>query len=112
MPTGRHARSPGGTRNTFAPQSTALRADAAEFARKALGEWGFDGLKIDGQHLNAAPECFNPAHEHASPADAPEGVPGFFKAIWDSAQAVKPGAVIESAPAAPATPTSRCPTST
>ena len=75
-----------------------MRADAAAFARKALGEWGFDGLKIDGQHLNAAPECFNPAHAHASPAAAPEGVPGFFKAIWDAAQAVKPGAVIEICP--------------
>ena len=80
------------------PAVDGVRADAAEFARKALGEWGFDGLKIDGQHLNAAPECFNPAHAHASPADAYEGVPGYFKAIWDSAQAVKPGAVIEICP--------------
>ena len=75
-----------------------MRADAAAFVRKALGEWGFDGLKIDGQHLNAAPRCFNPAHAHATPADAPEGVPGFFKAIWEAAQAVKPGAVIEICP--------------
>jgi alpha-galactosidase len=75
-----------------------VRADAAAFARKALGEWGFDGLKIDGQHLNAAPECFNPAHAHAEPAEAPEGVPGFFEAIWKAAQAVKPNAVIEICP--------------
>jgi alpha-galactosidase len=75
-----------------------VRADAAAFVRKALGEWGFDGLKIDGQHLNAAPECFNPAHHHATPAAAPEGVPGFFRAIWQSAQATKPGALIEICP--------------
>ncbi len=80
------------------PAVDGVRADAAAFASKALGEWGFDGLKIDGQHLNAAPECFNPAHAHASPAAAPEGVPGFFQAIWESAQAVKPGAVIEICP--------------
>jgi alpha-galactosidase len=80
------------------PALPAVRADAAEFVRKALGEWGFDGLKIDGQHLNAAPECFNPAHHHASPADAPEGLPGFFEAIWRSAQATRPGAVIEICP--------------
>jgi alpha-galactosidase len=75
-----------------------VRADAADFVRKALGEWGFDGLKIDGQHLNAAPECFNPAHAHATPAAAPEGVPGFFEAIWEAAQATRPGAVIEICP--------------
>lgn len=80
------------------PAVEGVRADAAAFARKALGEWGFDGLKIDGQHLNAAPECFNPAHAHASPADAYEGVPGFFDAIWKAAQAVNPEAVIEICP--------------
>lgn len=80
------------------PAVEGVRADAAAFVQKALGEWGFDGLKIDGQHLNAAPECFNPAHHHATPAAAPEGVPGFFEAIWNSAQATKPGAVIEICP--------------
>jgi alpha-galactosidase len=80
------------------PAVDGVREDAAAFARKALAEWGFDGLKIDGQHLNAAPECFNPAHGHASPADAPEGVPGFFASIWNAAQAAKPGAVIEICP--------------
>lgn len=80
------------------PAVDGVRADAAAFARKALGEWGFDGLKIDGQHLNAAPECFNASHAHATPAAAPEGVPGFFEAIWEASQAVKPGAVIEICP--------------
>lgn len=80
------------------PAVPGVREDAAAFVRKALGEWGFDGLKIDGQHLNAAPECFNPAHHHASPADAPEGVPAFFEAIWNASQATKPGAVIEICP--------------
>jgi alpha-galactosidase len=80
------------------PAVESVRADAAAFARKALVEWGFDGLKIDGQHLNAAPACFNPAHHHQSPEDAAEGVPGFFKAIWDSAQAARPGALVEICP--------------
>ncbi|MGH8316304.1 MAG: glycoside hydrolase family 36 protein, partial [Steroidobacterales bacterium] len=65
------------------PAFEPVRADAAAFVRKALVEWGFDGLKIDGQHLNAAPPCFNKDHHHASPEEASEGVPGFFKAIWD-----------------------------
>ena len=75
-----------------------VREDAAAFVRKALGEWGFDGLKVDGQHLNAAPPCFNKTHAHAAPEDAAEGVPGFFKAIWDAAQSTKPGAIVEICP--------------
>ena len=75
-----------------------VQEDAAAFVRKALGEWGFDGLKIDGQHLNAAPPCFNKAHAHHSPDDAAEAVPAFFKAVWDAAQSTRPGAVIEICP--------------
>jgi len=84
--------------NYLCPALGAVREDAAAFARKALGVWGYDGLKIDGQHLNGAPPCYNPAHHHAAPEDAAEGVPGYFKAIWDAAQATKPGALIELCP--------------
>jgi alpha-galactosidase len=80
------------------PAHPAVREDAAAFARKALGEWGYDGLKIDGQHLNGAPPCFNAEHRHKAPEDGAEGVPGFFKAIWDAAQAAKPGALVEICP--------------
>jgi alpha-galactosidase len=80
------------------PAFEPVRRDAAAFVHKALHDWGFDGLKIDGQHLNAAPPCFNPSHAHASPDAAPEGMPGFFQAIWESAQATRPGALIEICP--------------
>ena len=80
------------------PALESVRLDAAAFARKALVNWGFDGLKIDGQHLNAAPACFNAAHHHQAPEDSAEGIPGFFKAIWDSAQAARPGALVEICP--------------
>jgi alpha-galactosidase len=80
------------------PALEGVREDAAAFVRKALGEWGYDGLKIDGQHLNGAPACFAPAHGHASPEDASEGVPAFFKAIWEAAIATRPDAVVEICP--------------
>jgi alpha-galactosidase len=79
------------------PAHAPVRADAAAFVRKALGTWGYDGLKIDGQHLNGAPPCSNPAHHHTSPEDAVAGVPGFFRAIWDAASE-RPGAVVEICP--------------
>ena len=80
------------------PALADVREDARAFVRRALGEWGFDGLKIDGQHLNGAPPCFNPSHGHASPEDSPEGVPAFFRAIWEQAQTTRPGALVEICP--------------
>jgi len=80
------------------PGYAPVRADAQAFARKALGEWGFDGLKIDGQHLNGVAPCANPAHGHASPEDSVEAVPEFFRAIYDAAQATRPGALVEICP--------------
>ena len=75
-----------------------VRADAAALAQKAIAEWGFDGLKIDGQHLNGAPPCYNAAHHHASPQESVAGVPGFFKAIFDAATSAKADAVVEICP--------------
>ncbi len=65
---------------------------------KALKVWGFDGLKLDGQHMNGAPPCYNPAHKHATPEAAVEGMPKFFQAIYDTAREVKPDALVEFCP--------------
>ncbi len=66
--------------------------------RKILVDWGFDGLKLDGQHMNGVPACYNPAHHHAKPEDSIEALPDFFKSIYDTAQKVKPGALVEFCP--------------
>ncbi len=66
--------------------------------RKILVDWGFDGLKLDGQHMNGVPACYNPAHHHAKPEDSVEALPDFFKSIYDTAQKVKPGALVEFCP--------------
>jgi len=66
--------------------------------RKILVDWGFDGLKLDGQDMNAVPACYNPAHHHERPEDSVEALPDFFREIYDTAQAVKPGALVEFCP--------------
>jgi alpha-galactosidase len=66
--------------------------------KKFIGEWGFAGLKIDGQHLNNVAPCFNPAHHHARPEESVEGLQTFFRAIYQTATAIDPGAVIELCP--------------
>jgi alpha-galactosidase len=66
--------------------------------RKILGEWGFDGLKLDGQHMNGVPPCYNPAHHHKSPEDSVEALPDFFREIYQTARSVKPDALVEFCP--------------
>lgn len=66
--------------------------------RKILVDWGFDGLKLDGQHMNGAPACYNPAHHHAKPEESVEAMPDFFRDLYETAQSVKPGALVEFCP--------------
>jgi alpha-galactosidase len=65
---------------------------------KIIGQWGYDGLKIDGQHLNGAPPCYNEAHNHESPEEAAEAVPEFFRLVMEAATRIKPNAVVEICP--------------
>lgn len=69
-----------------------------EFVKKIIGEWGYDGLKIDGQHLNGVPPCYNPAHNHKRPEESVEALPAFFEKIYEAAISIKPDAVIEICP--------------
>ncbi|MFZ0391902.1 MAG: glycoside hydrolase family 36 protein, partial [Calditrichia bacterium] len=65
---------------------------------KFMDKWGYEGLKIDGQHLNAAPACYNPAHNHPYPEIAFEKIPEFFKVIYQTAKSIDPDAVVEICP--------------
>ena len=69
-----------------------------KLVKKIMEEWGFDGLKIDGQHLNGVAPCYNPAHHHDRPEDSVEGLQKFFKKIYDTALSIKPDAVVEICP--------------
>src|SRR5581483_9502447 len=66
--------------------------------RKFLGDWGYAGLKIDGQHLNSVAPCYNPAHRHARPEESVEKLQDFFQAVYQAALAINPQAVIELCP--------------
>jgi alpha-galactosidase len=68
------------------------------FIHRIVDDWGFDGLKIDGQHLNGVAPCHNPAHRHARPEASIEGLANFFHVIYDAARAANPEAVVELCP--------------
>ena len=80
------------------PSVPEVRADAAALVTKAIKEWGYDGFKLDGQYMNAAPPCYNPAHNHKDPNESVEAVPLFFKTIFDAARAAKSDVVVEFCP--------------
>ena len=65
---------------------------------KMIRDWDYDGLKLDGQHMNGAPPCYNPAHKHARPEESVEAMPKFFKMIYDTARSIKPDALVEWCP--------------
>lgn len=63
--------------------------------RRFIGEWGFAGLKIDGQHLNGVAPCYNPAHGHARPEESVEQLPQFLRALYACATRLDPEVVME-----------------
>jgi alpha-galactosidase len=69
-----------------------------EQAKRFIGSWGYEGLKIDGQHLNAVAPCYNPAHRHARPEESTEGLARFWEAVHRAAHKANPNAVVELCP--------------
>ena len=65
---------------------------------KFIGEWGFDGLKLDGQHMNAVAPDYNPAHHPDDPEKDVRELPSFFKMIYETARGIKPHAVLQFCP--------------
>ncbi len=80
------------------PAHAGTIAFTKNLVRKILGEWGYQGIKLDGQHLNAVAPCYNPAHHHARPEESVEKLADFWKAIYDTALEVNPNAVMELCP--------------
>jgi len=73
-------------------------AYTAALVRRFIGEWGFSGLKIDGQHLNAVAPCYNPAHRHARPEESAEKLQDFLHAMYTTALQIDPEVVMELCP--------------
>ena len=66
--------------------------------RQSFRDWGYAGLKLDGQHLNGVAPCYNPAHRHERPEESYEKLQDFWKALYEEAVLHDPDAVIEICP--------------
>ncbi len=83
---------------TLCPAYQPVIDDAVALVRKAFLEWGYEGLKLDGQHLNGVAPCYNKAHKHKYPEESVEKLQLFWKAIYDEAMRLNPNAVVEICP--------------
>jgi alpha-galactosidase len=80
------------------PAHPATVAFTTALVRRFVADWGYAGLKIDGQHLNGVAPCFNPAHHHARPEESVEKLPEFLQAIYQAAIDANRNAVVEVCP--------------
>ena len=69
-----------------------------DLVKKFLGDWGFDGLKLDGQHMNLCEPDYNSHSGLEHPAEAQERMPEIFKAIYETAREIKDYAVVQFCP--------------
>ena len=82
----------------LSPVDEDVRREQSALVHKFIADYGFDGLKLDGQHLNCVSPDYNPAHHPEDPEKDFRELPGFYKLILETAQAVKPNAVIQYCP--------------
>jgi alpha-galactosidase len=80
------------------PSNKAVIEHHRQLVIKMMRDWDYDGLKLDGQHMNGVPPCFNPAHHHTRPEESVEDLAKFFRMIYDTARSIKPDALVEWCP--------------
>ncbi len=82
----------------LSPVDSAVRAETKRLVEKFIGEYGYEGLKLDGQYLNAVPPDYNPAHHPDDPEKDVRELPGLFKLIYETARSIHPHAVLQYCP--------------
>jgi len=78
----------------YAPVQAYTRALVTRFVK----DWSVDAFKLDGNDLNHAPLCFNPAHHHRRPEESFEQWPGLLRQISETARSIRPNFRIEFCP--------------
>ncbi len=75
------------------PAVPEVRAYHRRLVRRLIGEWGFDGHKLDA--VFTIPRCYNPAHHHASPDDSLSAFTTLYEDILAETRALKPDAQVQ-----------------
>lgn len=72
--------------------------ESNKLVSRFLSTYGFEGLKLDGQHLNSVHPDYNPKHHADKPELAFENLPSYFKSIFETSLNINPHAVIQLCP--------------
>jgi len=80
------------------PSSKKVKRMTSNLVKKFIDFYNFDGLKVDGQHINAVPPCFNASHSHKDIFEPYTYLPKFIKNIYSKVHNYKKGSVIEICP--------------
>ncbi|MCE5269727.1 alpha-galactosidase [bacterium] len=87
---------PGGWHSVYlCPAYAPVVEQQLGLVRRFMIDWNYDAFKMDGDHLDVAPPCYNPAHHHARPEESCEAQARLFAAIQALADSIKPGCVLE-----------------
>jgi len=82
----------------LSPVDSDVLDETCRLVEKFIGEYGFDGLKLDGQHMNCVPPDYNETHHPEDPETSVRELPNFFKTIYETARDINPHAVIQNCP--------------
>ena len=82
----------------LSPLSPVTDAYTKNLLKMFLQTWNFDGLKIDGQHLNCCLPDYGEASGLDDPNEAPERMPEYYTMIYKVSRGYKPDAVIQICP--------------
>ncbi len=72
----------GTTGYALCPSSEGAVQNQVDFVKKAIGDWGFDGLKSD--YVWSIPKCYHPEHHHERPEESTEQQAVFYREIYQA----------------------------
>jgi alpha-galactosidase len=78
------------------PALPEVQANIAALTRRFIGEWGFDGHKLD--NIYTIPACHNPAHHHRRPQESTEAMADAYRILFNTTRALKPESVTQICP--------------
>jgi len=82
----------------LSPVSPITERYTNELLERFIVKWGFDGLKLDGQHMNLCLPDYNRASQLSHPNEAVERMPEYFKNVLEQTQSYVPDAVVQFCP--------------
>ncbi len=78
------------------PALPEVQAYHKKLAEKFIGDWGFDGHKLD--NIYTVPACYNPKHHHKSPEDSTRAMADLYRVIYQTTRELKPDSVTQICP--------------